>query len=133
MTGTAPAIPAGADAVVVEDDEDVGRLLCFILESEGFKVSLFADGQAAAERIRTGAPPTVVLLDVMLPHLNGFEILAIVRGLPAWQKVPVLMLTAKSREADVVRALEGGANDYVSKPFKPAELKARIRRLVAAE
>ena len=78
----------------------------------------------------SGSPPAFVILDVMLPYASGFDLLATIRKSPAWAKVPVLMLTAKSREADVVRALDGGANDYVTKPFQPAELKARIRRLV---
>lgn len=135
MTSTAgpqSAVPPGAVAMVVEDDEDVGRLIKFILEREGFKVTLIPDGRAASEHIRASAPPTLVLLDVMLPHVNGYDLLATARGLPEWQKVPVLMLTAKSRDADIVRALDGGANDYISKPFKPAELRARVQRLMAA-
>src|SRR5688572_4190443 len=127
--------PAGGaqpkrDAVVVEDDEDIGRLLKFIVEREGFAVTLCPDGRAAAERVASAAPPALVILDVMLPYASGFELLAAIRKSPAWSKVPVLMLTAKSRETDVVRGLEGGANDYMTKPFQPAELKARIRRLV---
>jgi DNA-binding response OmpR family regulator len=119
------------DAVVVEDDEDIGRLLKFIVEREGFAVTLCPDGRVAGERVASSAPPAFVILDVMLPYASGFELLAAIRKSPAWSKVPVLMLTAKSREADVVRGLEGGANDYMTKPFQPAELKARIRRLVA--
>jgi DNA-binding response OmpR family regulator len=119
------------EAVVVEDDEDIGRLLKFIVEREGFSVTLLPDGRAAGERVAGSSAPALVILDVMLPYSSGFELLAAIRKSPAWSKVPVLMLTAKSREADVVRALDGGANDYMTKPFQPAELKARIRRLVA--
>ena len=68
----------------------------------------------------------------MLPHATGHEILAALRGHEAWKAVPVVMLTAKSQEGDIVRALDAGANDYMVKPFQPAELKARIRRLVPA-
>ena len=118
------------EAVVVEDDEDIGRLLKFIVEREGYAVTLFPDGRAAGAHISSAAPPALVILDVMLPYASGFELLGAIRKSPAWAKVPVLMLTAKSREADVVRALDGGANDYVTKPFQPAELKARIRKLV---
>jgi DNA-binding response OmpR family regulator len=118
------------EAVVVEDDEDIGRLLKFIVEREGFSVTLLPDGRAAGERVAGSSAPALVILDVMLPYSSGFELLAAIRKSPAWSKVPVLMLTAKSREADVVRALDGGANDYMTKPFQPAELKARIRRLV---
>ena len=120
------------EAVVVEDDEDIGRLLKFIVEREGFAVTLCPDGRAAGERVASQPAPALVILDVMLPYASGFDLLAAIRKSPTWSKVPVLMLTAKSREADVVRALDGGANDYVTKPFQPAELKARIRRLVGA-
>src|SRR5687767_12035397 len=114
------------EAVVVEDDEDIGRLLKFIVEREGFAVTLCTDGRAAGDRINGQSPPALVILDVMLPYASGFELLEAIRKSPAWAEVPVLMLTAKSREADVVRGLEGGANDYMTKPFQPAELKARI-------
>ena len=131
---SAPAAPAPKrEAVVVEDDEDIGRLLKFILEREGFAVTLITDGRAASARFESGNPSALVLLDVMLPYTSGYDLLAIIRGSAAWQAVPVLMLTAKSREADIVRALDAGANDYVTKPFQPAELKARIRRLVGAK
>jgi len=120
------------EAVVVEDDEDIGRLLRFIVEREGFTVTLCTDGRAASDRISGQSPPALVILDVMLPYASGFELLESIRKSPTWSKVPVLMLTAKSRETDVVRGLEGGANDYMTKPFQPAELKARIRRLVGA-
>jgi DNA-binding response OmpR family regulator len=123
-------LSAGREAVVVEDDEDIARLLRFIVEREGFAVTLFRDGRAASEHFAAATPAALVILDVMLPYVNGYELLAAIRKSPVWAGVPVLVLTAKSREHDVVRALDAGANDYVTKPFQPAELKARIRRLV---
>jgi DNA-binding response OmpR family regulator len=120
------------EAIVVEDDADIGKLLEFILEREGFRVTLCSDGRAGAVRLASADIPSLVILDVMLPYMNGYELLALVRKSPAWQKVPVLMLTSKSREGDIVRALDAGANDYVTKPFQPAELRARVRRLMAA-
>jgi two-component system, OmpR family, alkaline phosphatase synthesis response regulator PhoP len=66
----------------------------------------------------------------MLPHADGYELLALVRAQPGWETVPVILLTARSQEKDIVRALEAGANDYMIKPFKPDELRARVRRLV---
>lgn len=122
--------PAAREAVVVEDDEDIGRLLKFILEREGYRVTLYPDGRKARERFDTHEVPALVVLDVMLPYVNGHQLLEIIRGSPTWKPVPVLMLTAKSGESDVVRALDGGASDYLTKPFVPAELKARVRRLV---
>lgn len=127
-----PQAPGAREAVVVEDDEDIGRLLKFIVEREGFTVTLCNDGRIAAARVASGVIPALVILDVMLPYVNGFELLALIRKSPAWKDVPVLMLTAKSREGDIVRALDEGASDYVTKPFQPGELKARIRRLAPA-
>ena len=124
-----PASPSRS-ALVVEDDADIGHLLKFILEREGFQVEHLLDGRAGLARVASGPPVDLLLLDVMLPFATGQEILAAVRAHEAWHKVPVVMLTAKSREADIVDALAAGANDYVVKPFQPAELKARIRRLV---
>jgi DNA-binding response OmpR family regulator len=123
--------PAQPEAVVVEDDEDIGRLLKFILEREGYRVTLYPDGRAASERLATAEVPALVVLDVMLPYVNGHQLLNTIRASGTWKAVPVLMLTAKSGETDVVRALDGGASDYLTKPFQPAELKARVRRLVA--
>lgn len=117
-------------ALVVEDDGDIGQLLVFILEREGFRVTLIRDGRQALARVAQGDPARLVMLDVMLPHATGHEILAALRAHDAWKSVPVVMLTAKSQEADIVRALDAGANDYMLKPFQPAELKARVRRLV---
>ena len=115
---------------MVEDDEDIGRLLKFILEREGYRVTLYPDGRAATARLETAEIPALVVLDVMLPYVNGHQLLGMIRASDAWKPVPVLMLTAKSGESDVVRALDGGASDYLTKPFQPAELKARVRRLV---
>ncbi len=124
--------PRSRSALVVEDDTDIGQLLKFILEREGFAVEHIPDGGAALARLTSGPPVGLMLLDVMLPHATGQEVLAAVRANESWRKVPVIMLTAKSRESDIVRALDAGANDYIVKPFQPAELKARIRRLVPA-
>lgn len=130
--GATHAGAAAREAVVVEDDADIGKLLEFILEREGFEVTLCSDGRGGAARLASHDIPSLVILDVMLPYVNGYELLAIVRKSPDWKRVPVLMLTSKSRESDIVRALDAGANDYVTKPFQPAELLARVRRLMAA-
>ncbi len=117
-------------ALVVEDDELIAYLLQFILEREGYKVHLAADGKLAREFIDTALPPAIVTLDVMLPHMSGVELLALIRAKDDWKAVPVLMLTAKAQEKDIVHALENGASDYIVKPFKPDELRVRVRRLV---
>jgi DNA-binding response OmpR family regulator len=116
--------------MVVEDDEDISYLLNFMLMREGFNVVSAKDGRQAGAMIERCAPPELVLLDVMIPFTDGFQILRQVRDKSEWSDVPVVMLTSKSQERDIVRALESGANDYVLKPFLPEELLARVRRLL---
>ncbi len=116
--------------LVVEDDEIISYLLDFRLKREGFEVLLATDGYQADEFLENGTPPDLGLLDVMLPYVDGFELIARLRSKPAWVDVPVIMLTSKSQEQSIVRALDAGANDYVLKPFRPDELMARLRRLL---
>ena len=117
-------------ALIVEDDEQIAYLLRFILEREGFKVESAADCRLANDLVMNGPTPALVLLDVMLPFIDGYQLLAAIRARKGWENVPVLMLTAKSQEKDIVRALDSGAADYMVKPFRPDELRSRIRRLV---
>lgn len=121
---------AARTALVVEDDADIGKLLHWVLERERFEVTLLGDGRAALEHIAAEPAASLVLLDVMLPHVSGHDVLAALRAHPAWKGVPVIMLSAKSQEHDIVKALDAGASDYMVKPFQPAELRARVRRLV---
>jgi DNA-binding response OmpR family regulator len=117
-------------ALIVEDDDQIAFLLKFILEREKFTVHLARDGKQAQQLIDSLPPPAIVTLDVMLPYADGFQLLNLIRAKPSWKGSPVLMLTSKSQEKDIVRALDAGANDYILKPFKPDELRARIKRLV---
>jgi len=119
-------------ALVVEDDEHISYLLQFILQREGFLVHVARDGRQAKDFIENNSPPDIVLLDVMLPFFDGFALVGMLRAQPAWKTTPVIMLTAKTQERDIVRALEAGANDYIVKPFQPAELLARVKRFAAA-
>ena len=119
-----------ASILVVEDDEHISQVLRFMLERQGYQVTHMADGRAASEYIASSNPPGLVLLDVMLPYVDGFEIVGLIRAQPAWREVPVLMLTAKNTERDTVRGLDAGANDFVVKPFEPQELLARVRRFL---
>jgi DNA-binding response OmpR family regulator len=117
-------------ALVVEDARAIAMLLRFILEREGFRVEHAADGREAQRLIGVMAPPAVVLLDIMLPYVDGFELIASIRSQPGWEKLPILMLSSKGSEGDIARALDAGADDYMVKPFQPDELKARLRRLL---
>lgn len=118
------------EIMIVEDDEHIAQLLVFIFQREGFKTILVRDGQAAVQMVEHNAAPALVMLDVMLPYYDGFHLLKKVRAQPGWEQVPIIMLTAKSQENDIVRALDAGANDYVVKPFNPGELLARVRRFL---
>ncbi len=100
-----------------------------MLQREHYLVHLARDGRQAKQFIEQNSPPDVVLLDVMLPFIDGFTVVAIVREQPGWQTTPIIMLTAKTQEQDIVRALRAGANDYILKPFQPAELLARVKQL----
>jgi two-component system, OmpR family, alkaline phosphatase synthesis response regulator PhoP len=117
--------------LVVEDDDNIAELLRFMLEREGHGVTVLVDGQAAHQHITSQSPPDLVVLDAMLPYRDGMALLATMRGQPSWSAVPVLMLTARSLERDIVAALDAGASDYVVKPFQPQEMLARVRRLLA--
>jgi DNA-binding response OmpR family regulator len=119
-----------ASILVVEDDDNIAQLLQFMLEREGHAVTVLADGEVALRHIATQVAPDLVLLDSMLPYHDGLTLLREMRALADWSAVPVVMLTARSLESDIVRALEAGASDYVVKPFQPQELLARVRRLV---
>jgi DNA-binding response OmpR family regulator len=114
--------------LIVEDDVHMAYLLGYLAEKERFAVESIADGRQALERIKRGDAADLVLLDVMLPYTDGFELLEHLRAHEAWKQVPVIILTSRTREHDAVRALGLGADDYLTKPFSPAELVARIRR-----
>lgn len=125
-----PPDTPSASILVVEDDDHISQVLRFMLERQGYRVTHMADGRAASAYIAANGAPDLVLLDVMLPYVDGFGIVALIRAQPAWREVPVLMLTAKNTERDTVRGLDAGANDFVVKPFQPQELLARVRRFL---
>ncbi|WP_407317006.1 MtrAB system response regulator MtrA [Isoptericola halotolerans] len=109
--------------LVVDDDTALAEMIGIVLESEGLELSFCSDGDAAIGMFRS-TQPDLVLLDLMLPGKDGIEI---AREIRAESGVPIIMLTAKTDTVDVVLGLESGADDYVTKPFKPKELVARVR------
>jgi len=115
--------------LVIEDDKDIVELVKYNLEKDGFQVSATADGAGGLSQIRKAAPD-LLILDLMLPKLSGLEICKEVRKDVALNRLPILILTAKGEEADRVVGLELGADDYVTKPFSPRELAARVKALL---
>ena len=114
--------------LLVEDDAHIAEGIQFNLEAEGHDVEWVADGRAAAERVVSDPPLDLVILDVMLPEMSGFEVARRVRA--SGNYVPILMLTAKDDPADRVRGIEEGADDYLTKPFALDELLVRARALL---
>lgn len=123
-------LPQPARILVVEDNEHAAFLMRFLLEREGFEVTHSPDGRDALNRLSTTEPVDLVVLDLMLPYLSGYQVLIEARKNPDWAEVPIVVVTARTLEMDAVRALETGANDFVRKPFQPKELLARIRRAI---
>lgn len=115
--------------LLVEDDQALSAMLSFNIEKAGFKVRLAIDGEEAMELAREEIPDLVVL-DWMIPKFSGLEVCRMMRRNKSLSKVPIIMLTAKSKEEDRLRGLEGGADDYVTKPFSPKELIARIKAVL---
>lgn len=115
--------------LVVDDEADIRELVRYNLEREGYRVREAADGESALREIEESAPAMVVL-DLMLPGIDGLEVLRRVRAGQTTKALPVLLLTAKGSETDRVVGLELGADDYLVKPFSPRELVARIRTIL---
>jgi two-component system phosphate regulon response regulator PhoB len=115
--------------LLIEDDRDIVELVRYNLEREGFQVASATDGATGLAQIRK-APPDILLLDLMLPKLSGLDICKEIRRDTSLNRLPILMLTARGEEADRVVGLEMGADDYVTKPFSPRELGARVKALL---
>src|SRR5271157_3435389 len=115
--------------LVIEDDKDIVELVRYNLEKDGYQVASSADGSTGLSQIRK-SPPDLLILDLMLPKLSGLDICKEVRRDVSLNRLPILILTAKGEEADRVVGLELGADDYVTKPFSPRELVARVKALL---
>lgn len=115
--------------LVVEDEDALATLLDYNLDKEGFRVARAADGEEALLRLEEEGPD-LVILDWMLPKVSGVEVCRQMRARPETRRTPVIMLTARGEEADKVRGLDTGADDYVVKPFAMSELVARMRALL---
>jgi DNA-binding response OmpR family regulator len=117
--------------LIVDDEPNIVLSLEYLLRREGWETVVAEDGEAALQALER-SPPDLVVLDVMLPKLNGFEVCRRIRADPRWRSLRVLMLTAKSRDTEVSKGLGLGADAYVTKPFSTKELVALVRRLLPA-
>jgi two-component system alkaline phosphatase synthesis response regulator PhoP len=115
--------------VVVDDDENIQELVRYNLERNGYSVSCVATGEEALDEVRS-VGPDLVILDLMLPGIDGYEVCRILKGDAKTEHIAIVMLTAKGEEADVVTGLELGAEDYIVKPFNPVVLLARVRAVL---
>src|SRR5438309_1843419 len=126
---SAAAHSAQGRILVVEDEQDVAELLRYNLAREGYEVVVASTGADALKSVRE-AHPAVILLDIMVPQLNGWEVCRRLKQEPETSRIPVIMVTGRVEEGDKVLGFELGADDYVTKPFSPRELIARIRAVV---
>ncbi|MCU0782961.1 MAG: response regulator transcription factor [Verrucomicrobia bacterium] len=115
--------------LVVDDEPEAVELVEFNLKQAGFKVTTAADGEEALKKAKATLP-SLIVLDLMLPEIDGLEVCKLLRRDPTTAAIPIIMLTAKAAEVDRVVGLELGADDYVTKPFSPRELVLRIRKLL---
>ena len=117
--------------LVVDDEESMLKIVRYALEEAGFRVETAPDAEEAGRLVRSFRPDLVVL-DVMLPGMNGFEVCQRIRGEPRWRGTRILMLTAKGRDTEVQKGLALGADAYVTKPFSTKDLVVQIRMLLGA-
>jgi two-component system phosphate regulon response regulator PhoB len=115
--------------LVVEDDPDIAQLVCFNLVQQGLPATSVTDGEHALAVVEKD-PPALVILDLMLPGMTGIEVCKRIRSDARTAALPIVMLTARAAEADRMRGLRAGADDYVTKPFSPRELVARVRAVL---
>lgn len=118
--------------LIVDDDETTLNILEFFLVKEGYGVVKAMDGEQAMEAMLNAQPLDLAILDILLPYRNGTELLTLFRANDLFKNTPIIMLTKKSSDEDIVKALDAGADDFIVKPFRPAEILARIKRLLPA-
>lgn len=115
--------------LVVDDEEDILELVRYNLVKDGYRVTCVSSGEQAIQKLREETP-NVILLDLMLPGMDGLDVCKKLRTNPATAGIPIIMITAKGEDADIVTGLELGADDYLTKPFSPRVLLARIRAIL---
>lgn len=125
-------ITTARNVLVVDDEPYIGRIIQLKLEAGPYRVELVQDGLTALERLRADETIDLILLDIMMPHVSGLDVLAQLRQIPHRRETPVIMLTAKGHETDREQAANLGATDFLTKPFSPKKLLARIDELFSS-
>lgn len=115
--------------LVIDDEEDILELVRYNLEKDGYRVTCVYSAEEASEKLKEETPQ-LMLLDLMLPGISGLDFCKMLRSDPVYSNIPILMITAKEKDADIVTGLELGADDYLTKPFSPRILVARIRAIL---
>jgi DNA-binding response OmpR family regulator len=118
--------------LVVDDEPNIVLSLEFLMEEAGYEVRTVSDGEEALRAIKEKLPD-LILLDVMLPKLDGYEVCLAVRANPAWKDVRIIMLTAKGREVDQEKGLAFGADDYITKPFSTREMVSKVKTILGED
>lgn len=124
QTDSAPPV-----VLVADDDADIRSLVRYRLESSGYDVITACDGEEAL-RLADEHSPSLAIVDVMMPKVDGLEVVRRLRANPKSARMPIILLTARAQEMDVARGFEAGADDYVRKPFSPKELGARVQAIL---
>lgn len=121
----------GKRILIVDDEPNIVTSLEYLMKREGYEVQIAVDGEAGL-KAAAGSAPDLILLDIMLPKMNGFEVCQRLRGDPRCRGTKIVMLTAKGRQADATRGMAAGADLYVTKPFSTRELVAQVKQILGA-
>jgi DNA-binding response OmpR family regulator len=116
--------------LIAEDEQSIRELIAYRLTQSGYTVMEASDGEEAL-RLAAADTPDIAVLDVMMPHLDGYQLTARLKEAPATARVPVILLTARVQEADITQGFDAGADDYLRKPFSPDELVSRVRAVLS--
>lgn len=123
-------MPDKKTILVVDDMSQIRNILSFSLRKEGYDVQVASNGREALKHVFGKTPPDLIILDIMMPNMNGYEVIQKIRASETLKEIPIIFLTAKAQKKDVQDGLEVGCDDYVVKPFKMGDLRERISALL---
>ena len=118
--------------LIVEDEENISLALRYLIKGEGYEVMIARDGEEALAMVEE-TPPDLMLLDVMMPKRDGYDVCQTIRGNPAWRTIKIIMLSAKGRDIEVEKGMALGADDYMTKPFSTRDLAAKVRAMLGED